>query len=188
MSKKRQPAPAAFKPPLTISRADYLRGGSDASFRESIYAIVQAVGRLITCREAFGRALDLTASQFAVLFGVAYQQGHDGVTVKDLSEHIALAPTHVTTEVGRLVALGLLTKRPSSSDRRSVLVSLSRAGEKAVFEVAPFVRQINDLLFQDISPADLEATKRVARTLFKNSEHVLVEFRRRNREAKSSGS
>jgi DNA-binding MarR family transcriptional regulator len=185
MTKKRQPGP--FKPPLTISRPDYLRCASDASFREGIYALVQAVGRLITCREAFGRALDLTASQFAVLIGVAYQQGGDGVTVRDLSEHIALAPTHVTTEVGRLVTLGLLTKRPSSSDRRSVLVSLSRAGEKAIIDVAPFVRQINDLLFQDISPADLDAAKRVARTLFKNSDHVLLEFRRRNREAKASG-
>src|SRR5882757_3535202 len=89
MAKKRHAAWAPFKPPLTISRPDYLRSGSDAGFREAIYALVQAVGRLITCREAFGRALDLTASQFAVLIGVAYQQGRDGVTVRDLSEHIA---------------------------------------------------------------------------------------------------
>lgn len=186
MTKKRQAASAPFKPPLTTSRPDFLRGGSDANFREAIYALVQGVGRLITCREAFGRALDLTASQFAVLIGVAYQQGRDGVTVKDLSEHIALAPTHVTTEVGRLVTSGLLTKKPSQSDRRSVLISLSRAGEKAVTEVAPFVRTINDLLFEDISAADLETTKRVVRTVFKNSDHALIELRRRNREAKAS--
>lgn len=183
MTRKRRRTP--YRPPLTVSRSDFLSGGSDASFREAIYALVQAVGRLLTCRDAFGRALDLTASQFAVLMGVAYQQGRHGVTVKDLSEHIALASTHVTTEVGRLVALGLLTKRPSASDRRSVLVSLSRAGEKAVTEVAPFVRMINDLLFKDISADDLETAKKVSRTIFRNSDHALVEFRRRSRDAKA---
>jgi DNA-binding MarR family transcriptional regulator len=185
MTKKRQPPPTAnYKPPLTISRSDYLRGGSDSAFRETIYALVQSVGRLLTCREAFGRSIGLTASQYAVLMGVAYQQGRDGVSVRDLSEHIALASTHVTTEVGRLVRRGLLIKRPSSSDRRSVLVSLSHRGEAAIVEVAPFVRAINDLLFEDISPEDLETGKRLARTLFRNSDHVLVELRRRNRETR----
>jgi DNA-binding MarR family transcriptional regulator len=186
MTRKRQAAAASYKPPLTISRPDYLRSGSDAAFRETIYALVQSVGRLLTCRDAFGRSLDLTASQFAVLIGVAYQQSRDGVTVKDLSEHIALAPTHVTTEVGRLVLRGLLVKRPSSSDRRSVLVSLTPQGETAIAEVAPFVRAINDLLFKDISPDELETAKKVARTVFRNSDYVLVELRRRNREAKAS--
>jgi len=185
MTKKRQAPLAVYKPPATISRSDYLRGGSDAAFREAIYALVQSVGRLLTCREAFGRSLDLTASQFAVLMGVAYQQGRDGVTVRDLSDHIALAPTHVTTEVGRLVLRGLLVKKPSSSDRRSVLVSLSRQGETAIGEVAPFVRAINDLLFKDISSEQLETAKAVARTLFRNSDHVLVELRRRNRASKA---
>lgn len=182
MTRKRQAETASYKPPLTISRPDYLRGGSDADFRETIYALVQSVGRLLTCREAFGRSLNLTGSQFAVLIGVAYQQGSDGVTVKNLSEHIALAPPHVTTEVGRLVVLGLLTKRPSAADRRSVLVSLSQQGKAAIAELAPFVRAINDLLFEDISPAELDTAKKVARTLFRNSEHVLVELRRRKRE------
>ncbi len=181
MGKKRKAGAGPYRPPPTISRKDYLRGGSDAAFREAIYALVQGVGRLLTCRDAFGRSLNLTASQFAVLMGVAYQQGRDGVTVGQLSAHVALAPTHVTTEVGRLAARGLLIKKPSTSDRRSVLVSLSRSGEKAVAEVAPFVRAINDRLFEGISARDMETTRKVARTLFGNSEHVLVELRRRRR-------
>jgi DNA-binding MarR family transcriptional regulator len=185
MSKKRRTGAARYKPPLTISRSDFLRGGSDAAFREAIYALVQGAGRLLTCREAFGRSLKLTASQFAVLIGVAYQQGRDGVTVGRLSAHIALAPTHVTTEVGRLAARGLLIKKPSVSDRRSILVSLSRSGERAVAQVAPFVRAINDLLFDGISAKDLAIAKKVARALFRNSDHALVEFRRRSRAGKA---
>jgi DNA-binding MarR family transcriptional regulator len=176
---ERQRVTLDYRPPATISRSDYLRGGSDEAFRETIYALVQCVGRLLTCREAFGRFLGLTASQYAVLMGVAYRQGNDGVSVRDLSEHVAVAPTHVTTEVGRLVRKGLLIKRPSSSDRRSVLISLSRRGETAIAAVGPFVRSINDLLFEDISLADLDICRKVARALFRNSDRVLPELRRR---------
>jgi DNA-binding MarR family transcriptional regulator len=63
---------------------------------------------------------------------------------------------------------------------------LSPQGETAIAEVAPFVRTINDLLFKDISPEELETAKKVARTVFRNSDYVLVELRRRNRKAEVS--
>jgi hypothetical protein len=92
----------AYRPPSSISRKDFVVDGSDAAFRRSIYALVQSVSRLLLCREAFGRELDLTPSQFAVLMSVAHGQGRDGITIRELAEHVGLAPTHVTTEVGRL--------------------------------------------------------------------------------------
>lgn len=167
----------AYEPPLTISRADYLREDSDDWFREALYQMVLAHGRLITCREAFGRHLGITASQFAVLIGVAYRQGERGVTVRALADHVSLAATHVTTEVGRLADRGLLDKQPCPDDRRSVRVSLTAAGEAAVADVAPLVRKFNDLLFQGISPDDLDAAAKVARQLALNSEYVLDEIR-----------
>jgi DNA-binding MarR family transcriptional regulator len=178
MKKKQQTTMPAYKPPHTISRSDYLRGGSDAEFRETIYALVQCVGRLLTCREAFGQSLGLTASQYAVLIGVAYRQGAEGVNIRDLSQHIALAPTHVTTEVGRLVRKGLLAKRPSATDGRSVLISLSARGRTAISDVAPFVRSINDSLFEDVLLSDLDSCRKVVRLIFRNSDNVLSELRR----------
>jgi DNA-binding MarR family transcriptional regulator len=169
---------AVFKPPRTISDPDFLDRGSDAAFREAIYAYLQGAGRLSACREAFGRALGLTGSQFAVLIGIAYRQGPGGVTIRDLSKHIALAPTHVTTEIGRLIDGGLVVKRPNESDRRSVLVSLSKGGEKAILDVSPFVRSINDLLFADISSRDLTIAGKVARKLVINSELAMIELSR----------
>lgn len=176
-TKKLMPA-AVFKPPRTVSDPDFLDRGSDAGFRETIYAYLQGAGRLSACREAFGRALGLTGSQFAVLIGIAYRQGPNGVTVRDLSKHIALAPTHVTTEIGRLIDSGLVIKRPNESDRRSVLVSLSKAGEAAIVNVSPFVRTINDLLFADISARDLTVVGKVARKLVINSERAMLELSR----------
>ncbi len=40
----------AYRPPVTISRSEFLTRGSDSGFRASIYAMVQSVGRLLACR------------------------------------------------------------------------------------------------------------------------------------------
>jgi DNA-binding MarR family transcriptional regulator len=171
-----------YRPPLTVSREDFLVGGSDASFRSSIYTMVQCVSRLLACRDAFGRELDQTPSQFAVLMGVAHAQGEDGVTIRDLAEYVALAPTHVTTEVGRLETLGFLTKRQSDTDRRSVRVSLLPHAEAEIARVAPFVRLVNDTLFRGIDARSLAIAHQVARQLILNSETALAEIRRRQLE------
>ena len=110
--------------------------------------------------------------------GVAHAQGEDGVTIRDLAEHVALAPTHVTTEVGRLEHLGFLTKRQSDTDRRSVRVSLLPHAEAEIARVAPFVRLVNDALFRGIDARSLGIAHQVARHLILNSETAFAEIRR----------
>ena len=166
-----------FVSPLTTSRKDLLKRGSDDWLRDVIYRLVQALGRLTTCREAFGRRLGLTSSQFTVLFGVAYRQGEEGIPIASLAAHIGLAATHVTTEVGRLTRKGLLKKRPNGRDGRSVLITLTPEGERAISEVAPFVRSINDLLFEGIERSDIDVVGSFAANLIQNSEHALAEIR-----------
>jgi MarR family transcriptional regulator, organic hydroperoxide resistance regulator len=176
----RQPAPhGAFVPPLTVSHPAMLAAGTDVAFRETLYAMVLAFGRLIACREAFGRALALTGSQFAVLVGTAYRQGRDGVSINALAVHVQLASTHVTTEVGRLVRKGLLEKRVNRSDRRGVLVTLTPAGEAAVREISPFLRRVNDRLFQDVRRSELAAVSRFLRVFLRNGENALADIRSR---------
>ena len=175
-----------FAPPLTVSRRDLLAGGEDVAFRRSLYLMVLAFSRLQTCREAFGRALGLTGSQFAVLIGTAYRQHDDGVSVRALADHIQLAPTHVTTEVGRLIDKGLLSKSVNRQDRRGVLVRLSGRAETAVREVAPFVRRVNDLLFAGVSREDFAVVSAFLSRFAANSEDALDEIRRTTRHAAKS--
>jgi DNA-binding MarR family transcriptional regulator len=178
--KRLPPAPVArskFVSPLTTSRKDLLKSGSDDWLRDVIYRLVQALSRLTACREAFGRRLNLTSSQFTVLFGVAYRQEEEGITIANLSAYIGLAATHVTTEVGRLIRKDLLKKRPNVRDGRSVLITLSPEGEKAINEVAPFVRSINDLLFDGIERSEIEIVNTFAANLIQNSEYALAEIR-----------
>jgi len=170
---------ALFVPPLTVSHPAMLASGSDVAFRETLYSMVLAFSQLIACREAFGRALALTGSQFAVLIGAAYRQGREGVSIRALADHVQLAPTHVTTEVGRLVRKGLLAKRINRRDRRGVLVTLSPKGEAAVRAISPFLRRVNDLLFRDVRRSELAAVSRFLRVFLRNGEQALAEIRRR---------
>jgi DNA-binding MarR family transcriptional regulator len=176
---------ARFRVPRTVSHAALLSHGSDDAFRQTVYLMVLALGRLQACREAFGRAMRLTGSQFAVMIGTAYRQKNEGVSIRALAEHVQLAPTHVTTEVGRLVRKGLLIKRPNKIDRRGVLVKLSRRGEAAILRITPFVRAINDLLFENVSRKDFAAVSRFLQIFAVNAERALAEIRGRQRERSS---
>lgn len=173
----RRPDPHAYVPPTTISRADFLDTGSDQSFRDGIFSMVRALDGLQACREVFAQELGLTGGQFAVLIGTAYREGVDGVTIRDLAEHVRLAAPHVTTEVGKLIRKGLIMKRPHLTDRRSVLVSLTPEGEAAVERVAPLVRRVNDILFGTITRAELDTLTRAMKVLIVNSERALADVR-----------
>ena len=173
--------PGAFAIPRTVSHPALLKGGEDEAFRRTLYFMVLAFGRLQDCREAFGRAMSLTGSQFAVMIGAAYTQKTEGVSIRALAEHVQLAPTHVTTEVGRLIRKGLLTKRANTRDRRGVLVKLSRKGEAALLRVAPFLRDVNDILFQNVPRQQFAAVSRFLATFAINTEQAVDEIRRRER-------
>jgi len=171
-----------FVPPATITLPPMLVAGGDVAFRETLYLMALAFGRLYSFREAFGRTLSLTASQFIVLIGTAYRQGVDGVSIRALADHTQLAATHVTTEVGRLITKGLLTKSANTRDRRGVLVRLSPKGEAAIREINPLLRRVNDLLFQNVAREEFAVVSRFLSKFALNSEYALAEFRRSGRE------
>ena len=171
-----------FAFPHTVSHPALLRAGSDDRFRQTLYLMVLAFGRLQDCREAFGRAMSLTGSQFAVMIGTAYAQRSEGVSIRALAEHVQLASTHVTTEVGRLIRKGLLTKRANTRDRRGVLVKLSRKGETALLRIAPFVCEVNDILFQNVPRKDFAVVSHFLRVFALNTELALAEIHRRERQ------
>ncbi len=177
-----------FEPPATTSLPGMLSpSGSDVAFRETLYLMIFALDRLTSYREAFGRHLSLTASQFIVLIGTAYRQGRDGVSIRALSDHTQLAATHVTTEVGRLIDKGLLTKSANPQDRRGVLVRLTPKGEAAVRDVNPLLRRVNDCLFRNVSREDFAVLARFLSTFALNTENATAEIRRAERERTARG-
>jgi DNA-binding MarR family transcriptional regulator len=169
------PRPGArYAPPLSVSHRALLVNGSDRSFRHVIYCMILASGRLDACREFFGRTMGLSGSQFQVLYGTAHRQADRGITIRELAHFVRVAPTHVTTEVGRLMRKGLLQKKPNRDDRRSVLVSLTPKGQRLVSEVGPHLRGINDVLFQDVDRKEFVAVGNFLERFARNTEEALA--------------
>jgi DNA-binding MarR family transcriptional regulator len=158
---------------MTISRSEFLVAGSDSEFRTNIYALQFCAGRLLACREAFGRKIRLTPNQFVVLMSVARAQTDEGITIKELAEHASLASTHVTTEVGRLEDAGLLKKSPGRKDKRQVLVSLTSRGMETIERISPAIQQVNDMLFRGIDAKSFQIVGQVVRKIAENSSDAL---------------
>jgi DNA-binding MarR family transcriptional regulator len=164
---------SAFQPPLSVTRPELLRDGSDAAFREVIWDLLVVANRLHKFPEAFGRALGITGAQYAVLIATAHIQGARGTGIRQLADHMHLPAPHVTTTVGRLVTAGLLAKRPNPEDGRGVLVSLSPQGEAALRRLAPFQQQVNDALFEGLSREQFDAFARLIEAMVGNSRRAL---------------
>jgi DNA-binding MarR family transcriptional regulator len=158
---------------LTVSLPELLHDGSDQAFRSTVFGMVLTLNQFQSCREAFGRAMGLTGSQFAVLVGIAHSEGDHGVSIRILADHVRMASTHVTTEVGRLLRRKLLLKRPNPGDGRSVLVSLSRRGKKIVNSVTPFMRAVNNELFSGFSRKEIEVLDQLMKHFAQNGERAM---------------
>jgi len=166
-------ADGAFQPPLSVTRPELLRDGSDAAFREIIWDLLVVANRLQKYPEAFGRELGISSAQYAVLIATAHIQGARGIGIRQLADHMHLPAPHVTTTVGRLVAAGLLAKRPNPEDGRGVLISLAPEGEAALDRLAPFQQQVNNALFGGLSSDQFDTFARLIATMVGNSRRAL---------------
>jgi DNA-binding MarR family transcriptional regulator len=88
-----------------------------------------------------------------------------GMTLGELSQRMMVSNGNVTGLSERLVALGLLDRRQSPSDRRAQLVSLTPEGRRAFRAMARAHEGWIAEFFANLGPADIEALMRLlART------------------------
>ena len=163
----------SHRPQLSISHEAMLADGNDEAFRHVLYLMILASARLATFREAVGRMIGLTGNQYLVLLATAHTQGEAGVTIRELAQYALMASTHVTTQVGALIRKGLLKKRPNGDDRRSVLVSLSDKGWRAMNVIAPVRREFNDAFFVGMERRTLLDASKFLEQVASNSERAL---------------
>ena len=94
--------------------------------------------------------LDLTASEINVL---ANRAGHDPLTVGALAAATATRPTTLTSVLDRLVRRGYVVRDVDPADRRSFLVSLTPAGQRAAGTASAAVRELEQSVLIRVSPA-----------------------------------
>jgi DNA-binding MarR family transcriptional regulator len=96
-----------------------------------------------------------TLPRFDVM--AALYRRREGVTMSELSRMLLVSNGNATTVVDRLEADGIVVRRPSDADRRTVFVALTARGAE-VFEAqaAPHEAEVNRL-FGDLTEGDLDA-------------------------------
>lgn len=139
--------------PLTVSREELLRDGSDGEFREMLHGLLAFCSRLESVRGGLARAVGLTPIQYTILISVAHLETAGGVNVNQLATHLQLSGAFITIETGKLLSLGLLTKEPDRADRRRVSLKTTEKGRQLLESLAPMQVAVNDVLFEFLDAA-----------------------------------
>ncbi|MCG8914254.1 MarR family transcriptional regulator [Actinokineospora sp. PR83] len=90
------------------------------------FALYSASRAMTTCYRPLLEDLGLTYPQYLVMLALLER---DPVTVKDLGAVLRLDSGTLSPLLKRMAAAGLLTRSRSAADERSVVVSLTEAGE-----------------------------------------------------------
>ena len=97
-------------------------------------ALLREVARLyLQLQRSCAAACGDTSSTQCFILGEVYRAGP--VTQADLGRRLALDKSWVSRAVEALAQEGLLVKGPAPEDRRTVVISLSRAGKKRAEEL-----------------------------------------------------
>jgi len=154
---KRLPRGAApAVPPPATGRAELMPDGTGDRFRQLVNDLFTISVRMDDVRARFSALMGVTPPQYSILVTVA-QLGAGaggGATVRAVAEHMHVSGAFVTAETGKLICVGLLAKRPNPSDGRSVLLSLTAKGDKALALALPHIRAVNDAFFGKLGAED----------------------------------
>lgn len=157
---------------LTVGRLDLLVDGSDAVARNVIHRL-HALGRVMEqIASGFGELNGISGVQHQILTAVQRLQGTAGVPVVDVADYIRRSGAFVTIESTKLVGSGFLEKLSDSADGRRVLLRITQDGHRALVELAPTQRQINDLLFEALDKKKFEQLSILLDDLLPSADHA----------------
>ncbi|MCG3148266.1 MAG: hypothetical protein PCFJNLEI_01709 [Verrucomicrobiae bacterium] len=99
---------------------------------ETLAAFRYALRQFIRFSEEAAQAAGITPQQHQALLAIKGFPGRDRVTVGELAERLQLRHHSAVGLIDRLVAQKLVTRAPSATDGRQVLVGLTGRGETAL--------------------------------------------------------
>jgi DNA-binding MarR family transcriptional regulator len=146
--------------PLTVSRTELLVGGSDEVFRDFIHDFLAFSERVMAVREGFGSLIGLTGIEYTVLVSIAHLQARGPVSINMVARHLHFSGAFITTVTNGLVRAGMVAKRRDDQDRRRLAVSTTARADRALAQLAPVQREVNDLLFRDLGRAQFRALQK----------------------------
>jgi DNA-binding MarR family transcriptional regulator len=119
--------------------------------------------RLLTCttliegevRRRLREGFDVTLPRFDLM--AQLDKTPDGMTLGELSSRMMVSNGNVTGLVERLVADGLIARKPAPNDRRAQIVRLTAAGRRSFRAMARAHEGWIADIFTDLKPAEISA-------------------------------
>ena len=116
-----------------------------------------------------GHHVEQAASDVGVTHAEAHVLAHLNrtaeLTIGELQHASGLKRSTLTNVLDRLEERGFVERRPNADDRRSTVVSLSRAGASAAGHVSETLEQLERALRRRVSARDLAGVRAVAAAL-----------------------
>src|SRR5262249_18150972 len=123
--------------------------------------------------EHFARFIGVNPAQFTFMLIIAEVPD---VTVRQIAEQMNVTSPFVTAEVGKLVAMGIVSKEANSRDRRSSFLRLTPKGKKLARELALVLGRPNDLLCRSLREYSAQRLKQTTHALVVDGRRVLHEL------------
>ncbi|HTI80580.1 MAG TPA: MarR family winged helix-turn-helix transcriptional regulator [Acetobacteraceae bacterium] len=172
-SERRDAAADEVFPPLTTSLAAFVKDGSDREFRRLIYSFVSLTGFMEANRDYFAAFIGVSSPQL-LMMGVIGET--PGASVSAIADRLGVSTQFVTTEIGKLIAKDLVSKRSNEADRRGVLLSLTPKGETLLRELGSVRRKINDMTFRSLTEARATALQEILDDLIRDARSAVHEL------------
>ena len=153
----------------TVGVPDLLVAGADAQFRDFVADLFAAASGMQSIRRALGKATGLSGSEIAMLLAIRRLSVETSVSVRAIADHLHVAGTHATTEIGKLAEAGLVSKEIDVHDSRAVDVRLTSEGRRRLKQLTPRVRQVNDVLFDGMTVEEMRHVHTFLRRIISQS-------------------
>jgi DNA-binding MarR family transcriptional regulator len=138
-----------------------LRAAFDAAWDEFFGAMRRARGRSAQEAEKEG----LSVAQFQLLYAFAALDAPDQLPVGVLAEQAGVAQPTATKMLDGLERQGVVERRPSTEDRRSVTVQLTARGRTVLERKRKLVEAKRQAVYESLEPGDREDAARLLRAL-----------------------
>lgn len=161
----------------TITREEFLVGGNDEVFRQTLHDALGFASRLQDVRNQLAGAIGLAGPAYSILIALEYLSRNMRVGVSAISSHLHLSGAFVTIELNKLVASGLIKKSDDPRDGRRVVLDVTAAGEELLNQLLPLQQSVNDAIFADLDHEEFLALGRCMAKLVDGAEEALVLLR-----------
>jgi DNA-binding MarR family transcriptional regulator len=158
-------------PPPTTSLPALLENGSDQTFRAAVEAGWRSAQSLMAIMTRLAAEVGISPPQYSIMMILAYAER--GLSVGDLASRLRVSQPFITAEIGKLVTSRLVIKRLNPADKRSVLVALSVKGRRVTNRIALLLRDINDVIYRDMTRKEFEAIRKFINKVSLRSELAL---------------